>query len=90
MVQPNETSSSLFFEAIARKIEADPDLLHVPLENIERWVASGHTAVHRLREWQELILRAINSAEPEGLAELLRLLRSHDEESLLLKGFSRF
>jgi hypothetical protein len=90
MITSNPTASSLFFEAIARKIAADPALLRVPLENIDRWLANGHTAQHRLREWRELILRATNSANREGLVELLALLRSQEESALHLKSFDPF
>ena len=33
-------------------------LLRIPLENINRWLANGHTAPHRLEQWREIILRA--------------------------------
>ena len=33
---------------IADKIEADPSLLDIPLANIARWLANGHSAVQRL------------------------------------------
>jgi hypothetical protein len=88
MAEAKTTSSSLFFEAIARKIEADPELLRIPLENIERWLAGEHTAAHRLREWQRIILRATDDSE--GLTELLALLRADDESSLHLKSFDPF
>jgi hypothetical protein len=90
MAESKPTSSCLFFEAIARKIEADPTLLRIPLENIERWLANGHTAPHRLREWQNIILRATEPGNPGGLTELLRLLRAQDESSLHLKSFDPF
>ena len=90
MIESKVTSSSLFFEAIARKIEGDPGLLNVPLENIERWLANAHTAPHRLRQWREIILRAADDARPEGLSELLNLLRSQNEDALHLKSFDPF
>ena len=92
MAELKETSSSLFFEAIAQKIEVDSGLLRIPLENIERWLANGHTAPHRLVEWREIILRAKNSDDlnGSGLAELLALLRARDECSLHLKSFDPF
>ena len=90
MADSKPTCSSLFFEAIARKIEADPALLRIPLENIERWLTHGHTAPHRLREWQKIILRAKDPANSDGFAELLQLLRAQDESSLHLKSFDPF
>jgi hypothetical protein len=84
------TASQLFFEAIARKVEANPALLRVALENIERWLANEQTAPHRLRQWREIIVRAVDSANPAGLTELLDLLRSQDEAALHLKSFDPF
>ena len=81
------TSSGLFFEAIARKVEADPTLLSIALGNIERWLAKGHTAEHRLIQWREIIEQAENE---QGLAELSRLLRSQDEDAVHLKSFDPF
>lgn len=81
------TSSRLFFEAIACKVEADPAVLRIALGNIERWLAKGHTAEHRLVQWREIIERAL---EKEGLDELLKLLRSQDEEAVHLKSFDPF
>jgi hypothetical protein len=39
-------------DLVANKIERDPALLRVPLENIDRWLANGHTAPHRLEQWR--------------------------------------
>jgi hypothetical protein len=84
----NLNCSMGIFEAIASKIERDPSLLRIPLENIERWLANNHTAPHRLRQWRDLILHARKS--PDRLAGLLQLLRAQDEESLHLKSFDPF
>jgi len=35
-------------ELTADKLEWDPALLRVPLENIDRWLANGHPAPQRL------------------------------------------
>lgn len=80
--------STRFFEAIAEKLERNPALLSIPLENINRWLANNHTAPHRLEQWREIILRARNS--PEAFSDLLRLLRNQDEESVHLKSFDPF
>ena len=45
-------------ELVADKLERDPALLRIPLENIDRWLANGHTAPHRLEQWRRIILRA--------------------------------
>lgn len=75
-------------EATADKLAADPLLLRVPLENIERWIAQGHDAVHRLEQWRGLIERAQQSEE--GMAALLTLLRDDSESARLLKSYSPF
>jgi len=75
-------------ELVADKLEREPALLRVPLENIDRWIANGHTAPHRLEEWRRILLRAGDSAE--GFAELLGLLRSNDAAQERLKEFSPF
>jgi len=61
------------YEAIADKIEADPEPLDIPLANIERWLKQDHSAPHRVREWRRLIAAAKHSAQ--GMEKLLALLR---------------
>jgi len=34
-------------------------LLRIPLENIDRWLANGHTAPHRLEQWRLTLLREL-------------------------------
>ena len=63
-------------------------LLRIPLENIDRWIANGHTAPHRLEQWRQIILRAQQSAE--GFRELLALLRDRGEEAARLRDFAPF
>ncbi|MFN0075254.1 MAG: hypothetical protein ACKVY0_02145, partial [Prosthecobacter sp.] len=36
------------YRLMADKIAADPTLLEIPLANIARWLAQGHSAVKRL------------------------------------------
>ena len=76
------------FRLIADKIEADPSLLEIPLANISRWLAQGHSARARLEGWRSMILDA--QAGPAGMARLLFLLRDQDWESVLWKGYSPF
>jgi hypothetical protein len=76
------------FRRIADKIEANPDLLEIPLANIERWLAQGHSARKRLEGWRSMILAAQSSED--GMARLLFLLRDQDWESVLWKGYSPF
>jgi hypothetical protein len=66
-------------DLVADKLERDPSFLPIPLENINRWIARGHTAPHRLEQWRQIILRAQQS--PEGLRELLPLLRDRCAET---------
>ncbi len=75
-------------ELVADKVERDPSLLRIPLENIDRWLANGHTAPHRLEQWRQIILRAQTS--PTGLAELLGVLRDDSEAAAHLKSFDPF
>lgn len=82
-----------FHTLIADKLErADPAaraaLLRIPLENIDRWLANGHSAPHRLEQWRHVILRA--QASPEGFQELLALLRDDGEEAVHLRTFDPF
>jgi len=78
---------------IADKLErADPAsreaLLRIPLENIDRWLANGHTAPHRLEQWRQIILRA--QRFPEGFQELLDALRNPCEAEQRLRDFAPF
>jgi hypothetical protein len=80
-------------DLIADKLErAEPRtrqaLLRIPLENIDRWLANGHTAPHRLEQWRQIILRAQQS--PEGFTELLVLLRDRGESAQRLRDFAPF
>lgn len=76
------------YRLIADKIEADPSLLDIPLANIARWLANGHSAVQRLEGWRRMILDA--KAGPEGMAKLLFILRDQEWESVMWKDFSPF
>jgi hypothetical protein len=75
-------------DRVADKVERDPSLLRIPLENIDRWIANGHTAPHRLEQWRQIILRARESEA--GLKTLLELLRADDEASARLRDFAPF
>jgi hypothetical protein len=63
-------------------------LLPIPLENIDRWLANGHTAPHRLEQWRQILLRA--QASEDGFRELLVLLRDPSERAQKLKDFAPF
>ena len=76
------------FRLIADKIEREPSLLQVGLDNIARWVANGADQQHRLRQWEEMIRAAQSS--PEGMAALLAALREDSERAEHLRDFSPF
>ena len=80
-------------QLVADKLEqAEPAartaLLRIPLDNIDRWLANGHTAPHRLEQWRQILLCAQGS--DEGFEELLRLLRDLGEAAIHLKSFDPF
>ena len=80
-------------ELVADKLErADPAareaLLRIQLDNIDRWIANGHTAPHRLDEWRQLILQAQQT--PEAFNRLLRLLRDSSEMTERAREFAPF
>jgi hypothetical protein len=82
---------STLHDLVADKLEqADPAaraaLLRIPLANIDRWLANGHPAPHRLEQWRQILLRAQESAE--GFQELLRLLREHNATTERLLDFA--
>lgn len=74
------------FRLIADKIQANPALLEIPLENIERWLSQGHSAVKRLEEWRSLLLEA--KASDAGMKALLALLRDQSWEAVFFKEFA--
>ena len=74
---------------LAAKIERQPELLEIPLKNIERWIAMDRLGdVRPLIQWREMIERA--QASGEGFAELLAFLRDYGEEARYLKSCSPF
>ncbi len=81
----NEASYRRYLK-MADKIEADPTLLDIPLDNIARWLAQGISAPQRLEQWRQIILAARET--PAGMAALLALMRSNGEEAQYFKSFS--
>lgn len=73
----------------ADKIERQPELLDIPLQNIERWIAMDRLGdVRPLITWREMIERARQSAE--GFYELLTFLRDDGEYARYLKSCTPF
>ena len=75
-------------DLVADKLEQDPSLLSIPLENIDHWLAHGYGTPHRLEEWRQIILRAREN--PEAFQTLLELLRDRSEASVRLREFAPF
>jgi len=75
-------------DLVADKLERNPSLLHISLENIDRWIAKGDGNPHRLEEWRQIILRAHENSD--AFQSLLDLLRDHSERSERLKDFAPF
>lgn len=80
-------------DLVADKLEradaaARAALLRIPLDNIDRWLANGHTAPHRLEQWRQIILRALET--PEGFEALLAVLRDPGENAQRLRDFAPF
>ena len=78
----------LQYAIIADKIEADPELLDIPLANIKRWLKQHHSAPHRLEQWRRIIVAAKRSGQ--GMKKLLALLRDNGAEATYLKSFAPF
>lgn len=76
------------FCLIADRIEAEPELLEIPLANITRWLDNGHWAKRELAQWREWIEAAQQS--PASLQRLLDLLRDDTEEARDWKGYDPF
>ena len=73
----------------ADKIERQPELLEIPLRNIERWIKMDRLGdVRPLIQWREMIERA--QASKEGFAELLAFLRDDGEYARYLKSCTPF
>jgi hypothetical protein len=68
-------------EAVAAKLEAQPQLLDVARANLRRWLGTNPAAV--LREWWYLL-------DTTPLPELLVLLRSPDDRAARLRQSSPF
>lgn len=80
-----DATSLALARAIAARLRADPSLLRVGLNNIERWSARNADAPGLLRcyaEWRAII--------EGGLDEVLRSLEREDDEGQRLRQSSPF
>lgn len=84
--RPGDEVSADIFRFMADRIEAEPSLLEIPLANIARWLANGHSAVKRLEQWRTVILEA--KASPAGMRKLLALLRDQSVDAVFFKEFA--
>ena len=85
-VQPLIHQKWLF---LADKLERQPDLLGIALENIESWIKGGRLGdTQMLEQWKQIIEAA--RADRQGMEALLELLRRDGEEVRLLKSCSPF
>ena len=75
-------------DLVADKLERNPALLNIALENIDRWLSQGHGVARHLEEWREKILHAERSSE--GLQALLNLLRDRSETAERFKEYAPF
>ncbi len=74
---------------LADKLERQPELLTIPLENIRRWKKAGRLAnTGYLDQWVGMI-EAAESGEV-GMTDLLEFLRKDGEETRELKSCSPF
>ena len=69
-------------------MEADPSRLSLPLENIERWLASGRLHPAPLTEWKSRLEAA--SKEPGAWAALIAWMRADNYDEEPLKSCSPF
>ena len=68
-------------EAVAARLEAQPQLLEVARANLKRWLDTSPAAA--LKEWEGLLDRL-------SLPQLVQLLRSPEEEAVRLRQSSPF
>ena len=69
-----QSAMKTLHDLVADKLEAvdvtgREKLLRIPLENIDRWLANGHTSPHRIEQWRQILLCAQQS--PEGFQDLV-------------------
>src|SRR5439155_16921724 len=84
-----QTLGDLLARAVADKLERDPSLLRIAIENIDRWLAQGViSAPNRFLRWRELCERA--GSDATALQDILERLRSDTEEASRWRDFSPF
>ncbi len=81
-------SRERLWQALAKRVIADPACLDLPLANIERWLAHGRLQAAPLLEWKRRIEKAKGS-ELE-FAELVAWMQAPNHDSEPLKSCSPF
>ena len=85
---PRAGQAPSYWRILADKVQADPALLQIARDNIVRWTEQGHSAPHRLNEWDRLLRAA--QEDVEGMRHLLGVLLNPDATSQRLRDFSPF
>lgn len=76
---------------LADKLEREPELLSIPLQNIARWLEDGRIAnPWALHEWSAMIIAAQDESSKSNLDKLLNFLRDDGEKARQLKSCSPF
>lgn len=79
---------ALLWRRLARQIEANPELLTIALENLNRWQALGRVHPGPIQEWRKRILAAQDS--PEGMQALIHFMAEPNHDSEPIKSCSPF
>lgn len=79
--QWSDERSLALHAAVAAKLEAQPELLDVARQNLQRWLSARPAAA--LREWQAILDRA-------PLPEVIELLRARSADATRLRQSSPF
>ncbi len=88
-VESGSRLDNLLALAVADKIEHDPELLRVALDNIARWLERGVLSSPQWSlRWRDLLERA--RQEPGAFRAVLEILRSRSEEAARWRDFSPF
>ena len=77
-----------YWQLLAAKLDARPDLYAVALETCQRWLNGGHTGAHRLQQWRALIMEAQGSQT--GRERVGQILRGGDGDDERLREFNPF
>ena len=77
-----------FWELVVAALHRSPAGLQIARDNVARWLAQGHSAPHRLAEWDALLADA--QSGPAGMERLLAVLTGSDVRSERLRDFHPF